>query len=352
MSSRFTSLALVLLLIIALVSTGCGSQQSAAPQQDSQKVYELKLHHHVPPGGNFGQFFDAWAKEISAKSNGRIKITVYPGSSLGPAAQTYNMVTTGVCDIALGAVAMMPGQFPGTEIMHLPMLGVRSATHASKTLWEMYKTTDYLKKEYQNVQVLFLFAEGGTPIGTKSKKIVTAADLQGLKIRTPGGPVMDFLKTAGAAPIGLPPGNIYESMGKGVIDGYLIGWEGIDAFKLTEDTKYVLDANLYTSAFWVAMNKEKYNSLPPDLRKILDEASGEAAIVKMAQIIDGVEKKVDTIMVERGITKTPLAADEQKKWEELALEVQDKWIVDVTAKGFPAKEAVVKAKELMKKNSQ
>jgi len=340
-----------IMMIVALALAGCGSQPAAPAQQNTQQVIELKFHHHDPPGSAIGQFFDAWAKDIGVKSNGRLKITVYPGASLGPPAQAYNMVTTGVCDIAWGAVAILPGQFPGTEIMHLPMLGVRSARQSSKTLWELYTTTDYLKKEYENVKVLYLFTEGGTPIGTKSKKITTAADLNGLKLRTPGGPVMDFLKRTGAAPIGIPPGNIYESMGKGVIDGYLIGWQGVEAFKLTEDTKFILDANLYTSAFWVAMNKNKYNSLPPDLKKILDDASGEAAMMQVALIIDNVEKRLDGTMAEKGITKTPLSAEEQVKWEAIAVDVQNQWITDVSAKGFPAKEAVAKVKELMKKNA-
>ena len=351
MSKRFITLLMVMLMLVALSVAGCGQKEAAAPSQAPVKVYEFKMHHHDPPNSAIGQYFDNWAKEIGAKSNGRIKITVYPGSSLGPAPQAYNMVSTGIADIAWGYVGMFPGQFLGSEILQLPMLGIQSAKMGGSVLWDMYKNTEFLKKEYQSVQVLYLFTEGGTPIGTKSKKIATVADMQGLKLRSPGGPVMEFLKKTGATPIGMPPGEMYESLGKGVIDGYLIGWQGVAAFKLLENTKYVLNSNLYTSTFWVVMNKNKYNTLPDDLKKVMDEMSGEAAMLKMAQTIDGVEKKLVDEMAKANVEKVELSAAEQKKWAELAQEVQDKWVADATAKGFPAKEALAKAKEIIAKNA-
>ena len=351
MAKRYLTLVALLMLVVMLAVTGCGKQEAANSQQNTQKVYEFKMHHHQPPNSPIGVFFENWAKDVGAKSNGRIKITVYPGGSLGPGTQAYSMVTTGVCDIAWGVIALQPGLFPGSEMMHLPMLGLTSSKMAGNVLWDLYKNTDFLKKEYQNVQVLYFFTEGGTPIATRNKQINAMSDLQGLKIRTPGGPVMELMKKAGATPIGMPPQELYEALGKGVVDGYLIGWQGLDDFKLPENTKYFVDANLYPSTFWVLMNKNKYNALPDDLKKLMDDMSGAAAMGKVSAMTDQVEIEIKNRLDKQGIVRTPLSPTEKVKWEELSKEVQDKWVVDATAKGYPAKEALAKLKELIVKHA-
>jgi len=339
---------LLVILMIVLSIVGCGSKDAATGQKDKQNVIELKLHHHDPPNSIIGRFFTSWANEIQHKTNGKVKVTIFPGASLGSPKDAYNMVSSGVCDIAWGFVGLHPGQFPMTEAVGLPMLGVKNTVSGSLALWDLYQNTDYLKKEYQQVHVLALHVHAPAPIGAK-RKIEKAEDLQGLKLRSPGGPPMDFLKHLGGTPIGMPPGEIYEAAGKGVIDGWMIDPMGVDNYKLPEVTKYILDAKIYVGPFWILMNKAKWDSLPEDAKKVIAELSGTAAIEKIAREIDGVDQNVEKQVAANNGLKYPLSESEAKKWQESAKAIWSKWANDMTAKGYPANDVLAKTQELVKK---
>jgi len=348
---RHISWLLALLLVLSIAVAGCGGKQDAAKSQQASQTIELKLHHHDPPNSLIGRYFTDWAKEVQTKTNGRVKVTIFPGSSLGSPKDAYNMVTSGICDIAWGFVGMHPGQFPMTEVIGLPMLGVKDTKAGSMALWELYQSTDYLKKEYQGVHVLAIHVHAPAPIGAK-KKIEKAEDLQGMKLRSPGGPPMEFLKLLGGSPIGMPPVEIYEAIGKGVIDGWMIDPMGVDNYKLPEVTKFILDAKAYVAPFWIVMNKAKWDAMPDDLKKIMTELSGPAMIQKIASEIDAVDAKVAKQVEANKGTKYSLSAAESQRWQEMAKKVWDKWVSDMTAKGHPAKDVLAKTQELIKKHNK
>jgi len=347
MWKKSIALILVVLMTAALIS-GCGKKEVSG-SQDKAPVIELRLAHQDPPNAAMGQFFEEYAKEINEKTKGRVKVTVYSGGSLGSQKEYYNMVTSGITDIAWGFVGMFPGQFPMTEVVSLPMLGIKDAKVGSKVLWDLYQNTDYLKKEYKDVKVLILHTHMDVPISTKNKKIENAADLQGLKIRTVGGPPTAFAKQMGISPINLPTSDVYESLNKGVIDGYLCDWHAIHSFKMAEQTQYILDAGVYVGPFWVVMNKAKWDALPEDMKKVMDEISGKYAIEKIANHYGKIRAAVDKSATERKITISKLSDAEFSKWQVMSNGIWESWASDLSAKGYPAKDVLAKTQELVTK---
>jgi len=346
---KFMVLGLIFMVAVALVISGCGGDKKPAGQQSGQQVIELRLHHQDPPQSAMGQFFDAWAKEIGEKTKGKVKVTVYAGGSLGGQKESYNMVTSGICAIAWGFVGLHPGQFPMTEVISLPMLDVKDAKVGSKVLWDLYKNTNYLQKEYKDVKVLVLHTHMDVPLSTKDKKIQSADDLKGLKIRTVGGPPTEFAKQMGISPINMPTSDVYEALGKGVIDGFLCDWHAIHSFKMAEQTKYILDAKVYVGPFWVVMNKAKWESLPDDVKKTIEELSGYAAIEKIAAQYSKIRAAVEKTAADKKVTIYQLPPAEYQKWQEMSKGIQSKWVADMTAKGYPAKDVLAKTQELIKK---
>jgi len=349
MWKRVAALGLAILLAAALLAvTGCGKKEAGAPQAN-QKVIELRLHHQDPPQSAMGQFFDAWAKEIGEKTKGKVKVTVYAGGSLGGQKESYNMVTSGICDIAWGFVGMFPGQFPMTEVISLPMLDVRDAKVGSKVLWDLYQNTDFLKKEYKDVKVLVLHTHMDVPLSTKEKKIQSAEDVKGLKIRTVGGPPTEFAKQMGMSPLNMPTSDVYEALNKGVIDGYLCDWHAIHSFKMVEQTKHILDVRTYVGPFWIVMNKAKWESLPDDVKKAVEEVSGFAAIEKIAVQYGKIRAGVEKTAADRGAIIYRLPDAEYQRWQNTSKSIWEKWVKDMTAKGYPAKDVLARTQELIKK---
>lgn len=343
-------------LALALVLAGCSGKNESSgsggsdEEQPKQAAIELKLHHHDPPNSIMGNFFTEWAQEIESKTDGRVKITIFPGSTLGAATDATNMLRNGIVDIAWGFIGLLPGEFPVSEVFSLPMLGIESTYAGSMALWDMYQNTDLLKNEYEGLKVLILHIHAPAPIGSK-KEIQSAEDLKGMQIRAPGGPVTEFLKRLGASPLGMPPGEIYQSMQKGVIDGWMIDPMGVDAYKLPEVTPYLLDAKTYVFPFWIAMSENKWNALPDDVKAVFEEVSGETAIRKIADAIDTSIALVEEQMAANGGKITTLSEEEKARWAEVSRGVQEQWVKDTAAKGLPAQEAFDKMLELVQKYS-
>ncbi len=120
-------------------------------------------------------------------------------------------------------------------------------------------------------------------VHTRDKPIKTMADFKGLKMRAPTRQTNKLLASLGATPVGMPMPAIADAVSKGTIDGFLLPWEIIPAVKLHEMVKYHSETDpsrpaLYSAVFIFGMNQAKYDSLPADLKKVIDNNSGAALV--------------------------------------------------------------------------
>src|SRR5699024_10532555 len=130
-------------------------------------------------------------------------------------------VRAGVVDIAFGLAGMPRGRLPRTTLIEMPFL-IKSADTGSRTLWELYP--DYLKEEYKGLHMLALMTHNGGLIHTRDKTVKNIDDMKGLRIRTPSDTISKALTKLGATPVGMPPGEVYEGLQRGVIDGAAFPW--------------------------------------------------------------------------------------------------------------------------------
>ena len=313
----------------------------AVPSSAADPEFRLKFAHHNPPGAFLNVYgTDVWAKNIETRTNGRVKIDLYPAQMLGRATDTYDNVINGIAEIGWTYLAYQPGRYPLSEIVMLPMLGLDTASIASKLIWDLYANTPYLKKEYEQVKLLTLNTHDGNPIGS-TKPIRTIADLAGKKLRVSGGPLSPFMQSLGATPMAMPSVDTYQAAEKGVIDGAVLVYEAIQMQNLQEVLKHYLEANVSSGAFALFMNKQVWDSLPPDIQKIFDEESGDKAsqLIGKGGCDDHKEKLKDDIR-KAGGQFYQLDAAEFAKWQEKAKPVWDQWAADLEAKGLPAKAAL------------
>lgn len=350
---RSSVLLLAFMLLLSMTVAGCGgsgTQPASSSNAGDSKVYEFKLAHNQNINSvGVIEGLDKWVKSIEEKSNGKIKFTIYPSGTLGKVNEMYNVVTSGAADISWGFVPNFPGQFPVTEGIALPMLGIKSSSQGSKALMELYNTTPEMQKEYENTHVLFLYTHDPAPIATKKVKISSADDIKGKKIRVVGDGQTEMIKALGATPLPISSPDIYQSVEKGVVEGYAIGWEGISSFKLQEVTDYFLDADFYVGAFWLVMNKQKWESLPPDIQEVFNDACGMAGSELFGKAWDLGEQNGIDAAKDKGAEIVTLSADEAKKWQELAQPIQDKWASNLEAKGIPGKAILEKMKSIIAK---
>lgn len=234
--------------------------------------YELKLSTMFPSTHFIVTMaMVPWAEEIEKRTDGRVHFTVFSaGSALGDATKQFDQARAGVVDVSVGIPAIPRGRHPRSVLVELPFT-VPDATIGTCALM---KVQDQVKPDYPGTKILYLTVTEPSAAHT-TKKIETLDDLKGLRIRTPTPAITAMLEEIGATPVGMPPTEIYESVERGVIDGNIMPWGPVGAFKLQEVLKYHLDAGINPVAMYIVFNQRKFDSLPADVQKVIDEVSEE-----------------------------------------------------------------------------
>jgi TRAP-type C4-dicarboxylate transport system substrate-binding protein len=307
--------------------------------------YNLKLSHFLPPvHGIHTDFLQPWAEELEACSDGRVAVEIFPGGTqLGNVAKQQEQVLAGVVDMAHGLHGIPRGRFPRTSVIDLPFL-TESADAASRTLWALYP--DYLAEEYDGLKVLALHAHNGGLIHTRDTQVTTMDDMQGLRIRTPSPAISMMLEHLGAIPQGMPPGQVYENLEKGVIDGTVFPWDPVKSFRLAEVLDYHLDARAYTVSFFFVMNERSYESLPAEVQACIDESSGDALVGKFGDWWNAWDAPGLEAAKAKGNTITSLSDAERDRWREALKPMIEAYLDQLEDEGVDnAREIYAKARD-------
>ena len=256
----------------------CGAAFLATSAAQAQDI-ELTMSHYLPPVlGLHVDFLEPYARQLEEASDGRIAVEIQTaGSALGVITQQYDQTLDGLSDIAFGLHGIPRGRFTCTQVVELPFL-TDSVEEANKVLWGLFP--DHLKEEHQGVHVLALMAHDPGVLATNGKRVEKPEDLEGLRIRVPSPYVAAMLEDLGAIPVGMPPGQVYENMQTGAIDGVVLPWAGLKEFRITEVTTNAIEIGAYTPPFYFIMNEDTYSGLPDDLQAAVDSLSGDALIAQ------------------------------------------------------------------------
>ncbi|MCP5280841.1 MAG: TRAP transporter substrate-binding protein [Rhodoferax sp.] len=324
----------------------------AAMAGQAQEV-TLKVHHFLgPQSTQHTAMFGAWCDKLAKESANKLKCQIYPSMQLGGSPpQLYDQAKDGVADIIWTVAGYSAGRFPKIEVFELPFM-MTNAEATSRAAWEYYDKYD--RDEFKDTHILAVHVHGPGNIYTTNKPIKTMADFKGLKLRAPTRLTNKMLAMMGATPVGMPVPAVPEALSKGVIDGAVIPYEVAPGIKVNELTKYTAEPDrqfnaLYTTVFLVAMNKAKYESLPPDLKKVLDANSGAdfSAFMGKTQAAADVPGKAQ--MLASGSQITVIPGPELDKWRKATDALDDQWAADITSKGGDGKKLLQEARDLIKK---
>jgi len=254
---------------------------------------------------------------------------------LTPPAQTYISVTRGVADIGLSFFSYTMGRFPLMEVLDLP-LGYRSGYVGNKLANEFYRK--FKPKELDDVKVLFLMTSPPHMLFAK-KPVKNLEDLKGLKIRSTGTSAK-VVGVLGGVPVSMPMSEAYDALSRGVAQGIIGPYEPMKGFRLAEvvdnSTEY---GSAYVGSNYVVMNKDKWNSIPPNAQKIIEQVN-EEWIEKMGKLWDELDKEGKDVFVQKGGKVYVLSKEENARWSEKLRPILDEYVKNMKAKGLPGDEAL------------
>ena len=324
---------LLVLLVLALIALPLFSACKAGPT--AEKPIELTYSNFFPPTHLHSILAAEWIKEIETRTEGRVKITYYPGGTLTPAPKVYDGVVEGISDIGMSVLAYSMGRFPATELVDLPH-GYPNGWVATKVANDFYN--EFKPAEFDDVHVLYFHAHGPGVVFTTEKPVRKLEDLKGLVIRSTGvgAKIMEAL---GAEGYGASQGEAYELMSKGTIDGSFTPREVLKGWKQAEVVKYVTGCYDVgnTANMFIVMNKDKWDSLPGDIKNIFTEVSTDW-IEKHGKVWDYYDKVgIDYFLTFEGRELIEISPAEMSRWVEAAVEpLIDGYISEKTAMGLPA----------------
>lgn len=274
-----------------------------------------------------------WGEAVEEATSGSVQVKIM-SSALGPPSAQYDLVANGLADVGFSTNAYTPGRFTVFELAELP-LQTPSAEALSVAYWRTYDKLLPNSKEYERVHLLTLFVHGPGQIWNSVRPIKTLDDLQGLKLRVPGGVAAELAERLGAVPVSAPSSQSYQLLSSGVADGILFPFETVTFFSLEDILHYgsTVPGGFYNTAFYVVMNKAKWDSLTDAQREAINDVSGEVLARQAGEAWDAADRKAHEVLKAAGVDIQPVGPGVLKTLQQEAAALREQVLERVANTG-------------------
>lgn len=315
--------------------------QMAAAQDYPEMTF--KYSSNIPEVINTSQIDTYFSAELEKRSGGKLKIQHFWANTLGGEAEIVDLVGSGAVDMALIVTgnqnARMPFAAVTNALPHTFYDGPKLVT-LSRDLFENNPTVKAELDAANLHPILFRYLPDYRLFcGTKPLK--TMADFQNLKTRSYGAYVPVMFGALGAVPVNIPPNDMIQAMKTGALDCTYMFNSAVPLFKVDQVAKYGTDLSFgVINAHTLFMSKTKWEALPEDVRKLMNEVAADAEAFGNALIADAESKAV-------GILKAGgmeiVAFDETDRFDAAIPDLLDVWAKNMEAAGKGAEAAEMAA---------
>lgn len=316
--------------------------------------FEFKLHHYLSPRTTaHAQVILPWANRIMAASDGRIEIEIFPAMTLGgKPPQLPRQVRDGLVDMAWIRHSFGNGSFPRNEVFELPGLHQGDSAAVAQAMFAMYNSD--LSKDFRTTVALFQHVLGGQAIHMATEEVHAATDLVGKRFTVETRVAAWLTEALGAVPIRKPLRDVPGALADQTVDGAIMPFLAIPGLRLQNLTSFHVEGpngqRLGSSSFSLIINAERWNALPPDIRKIFRDHSGLAWHQEMGEIWDAAEVSGLKMAKDAGNGHIELSVEEWAKIEAAGDKVVLRWISDMNARGIDGEALYERAKRLISEN--
>ncbi|VEF46761.1 TRAP system periplasmic protein [Bacillus freudenreichii] len=330
-------------LLIVLMVAGCGTKTGGSGKD---KAIILSYAFFAPENSFPAVQMKKWSEELSDRTNGKVKVDLFPGGTLLEASNMFDGIKNGTADIGMSATSYEPARFPLLTISDLPS-GYPNAYVASRTVYDLIQ--EYPPEAFKDFKIIAAFTTEPAYIQTIDK-VESKEDLKGQNLRIAGS-LSEIAVKLGASPVAMSQSEVPEAIQTGVIDGYITSREVLKDFHLAESIKHIVDYPLHVTTFVAVMNKDKWDLLPSDVQEVIDELGSEMATFTGEYHDKNIQESINWSKDQHGTQLTKIDPKEQEKWDEIIKPIQDGYVEELEKKGLPAKEYRNRLYELIEKYS-
>lgn len=322
--------------VIALTASVAGAQAE-----------EYVLSSWLPPAHPIVKnVIQPWADQVAEVTDDRITVRILP-RPLGPPPAHFDMAADGIADITYGLHSFTTDdRFLRSRIGQFSFLG-DDAAKTSVAYWDVYGGDLDAAAEHAGTHLLGLWVHGPGMFHNNQHKIETPEDFAGLKIRVPGGYTAELTEALGVTTQFMGPGDVYEKLSTGVIDGVTFPAEALKAFNLSQHVKYTMTVpgGLYNTSWFMVMNEDRWADLSEEDQAAISQISG----VVLAETAGEAWNAADAGGLEdgaaHGVEFHEASEAVLARVQDIASEKEAEWTEAVSAQGFDGAAALSALRE-------
>ncbi len=285
MKKKFFALLLSMAMCATLLA-GCGGSTSG----DGQDTYTLKMHLSIGETDPVYESAVLFAQTVNEKSNGAIKVELYPSSSLGNTADCLEGLGLGICNIVYDSIANLASLTPLANIEAAPYM--YSGVDHWRAVWEG-ELGESILQEMGDACGMTVLGAGlqGIRVVCSNDPLATPADAAGFKLRVPTIPIyLDTWEWLGATPTPLGGSEVFTAIQQGTVSGAENGLTNIASLSWDECCDYIIETNHVYNVDSFVMDKAFFESLPEEYQTIIRDAAMEAGKFCTDQVLKATEE--------------------------------------------------------------
>lgn len=302
-------------LALSVTACGGGSKKNATPAKTDGKVVEISVGYENAKAEPAAIAVEKWKELVEKKSNGTIKLKLFPNSALGKKTDLIDQMVMGqkVITVADGAFLAEYG-VPDFGIFYAPFMFDSWDEEWNVIESDWYKGLCDQLAAKGGIRVLSSNWIYGARHIMSTKKVVLPSDLKSLKMRVSSNDlsIVSF-KDLGANALGMDMGEVYQALQAGTIDAVENPLTSLANRSFQEVAKYVvLDNHILATSMWICGEKF-FKTLTPEQQKVLAETADEAGIYNN-QLYDQATKDATEKLIKAGVTITELTPVQKEEW--------------------------------------
>ena len=301
------------------------------------KPIELRFNYSMPAKSPPSNGWEWFGKELEKRSGGKVKVTYFPHGALFSIREAVENIVAGTADITNISIRTYAKRYPLLSVTLLPTIDfpntVEGTIASGKGIMKLIDEFPEIQKEIEDFKVIWITQLTAYNL-ISTKPVEKPGDLNGLKIGA-GGIQGQFVNMQGGSGVALVPPKSYMSLKTGVVDGMIMSWNAMGIYKLWEVAGYVNEVTMGRVPLPIVMNKESWNSLPPDVQKLVLQIGEESMVPSTQGMYDNGEKGKKQC-IEGGIKVfTPMKAD-AAIWQKAFEPLEQQWLASRKKQGIAA----------------
>jgi C4-dicarboxylate-binding protein DctP len=319
-SWKLRGLLFVFVLALAMYAVGCarGGGAQGGGGEGGQAEYVIKFSHVVTPDTPKGLAAEKFAELAEKKTEGRVKVQVFPNSQLYGDEDELQALQNGAVQMLAPSSAKFTTIAPEIQVLDLPFIFdkpeeipevVSKDSKVGQAIFENEKLAN------KNFKVLGLWDNGFMQL-TANREVTKPEDLRGLKVRIqPSDVIRAQFETWGAEPTPMAFAEVYNALQQGVIGGQENTYSNIYSQKFHTVQSHMTESNHHYLGYVLVINNEFFNDLPDDLQQAVIEAADEASAYNRDIALEKNQEDKQKIL-KTDITFTKLTPEQRQAFKE------------------------------------